>query len=131
MLVRTRDEIRGTEREVFAENRNWVSARFLLKDDGMGFSFHETTIFANTETRIWYKNHLEAVYCVEGEGEVETIADGKIYPLKPGTMYALNDHDEHYLRAFSELRLVCAFNPALAGREVHQPDGSYPLEGES
>lgn len=131
MLVRTRDEIRGTDREVFAENRNWVSARFLLKDDGMGFSFHETTIFANTETRIWYKNHLEAVYCVEGEGEVETIADGKIYPLKPGTMYALNDHDEHYLRAFSELRLVCAFNPALAGREVHLPDGSYPLEGES
>jgi len=131
MLVRTLDEIRGTDREVFAENRNWVSARLLLKDDGMGFSFHETTIFANTETRIWYKNHLEAVYCVEGEGEVETIADGKIYPLKPGTMYALNDHDEHYLRAFSELRLVCAFNPALAGREVHLPDGSYPLEGKS
>lgn len=131
MLVRTLDGIRGTDREVFAENRNWVSARLLLGDDGMGFSFHETTIFANTETRIWYKNHLEAVYCIEGEGEVETIADGKIYPIKPGTMYALNDHDEHYLRAFSELRLVCVFNPALAGREVHLPDGSYPLEGES
>jgi len=131
MLVRTLGEIRGTDREVFAENNNWVSARILLKSDNMGFSFHETTIFANTETHIWYKNHLEAVYCIEGEGEVETIADGKIHPIKPGTMYALNDHDEHYLRAFSELRLVCVFNPALTGREVHLADGSYPLDGES
>ena len=131
MLVRTLGEIRGTDREVFAENNNWVSARILLKSDNMGFSFHETTIFANTETHIWYKNHLEAVYCIEGEGEVETIADGKIHPIKPGTMYALNDHDEHYLRAFSELRLVCVFNPPLAGGEVHLADGSYPLDGES
>jgi len=130
MFVRTLDEIRGTEREVFAENKNWVSARLLLKDDYMGFSFHETTIFAGTQTLIWYKNHLEAVYCIEGEGEVETIDDGKKYPIRPGTMYALNDNDRHYLRAFSELRLVCVFNPALAGREVHLPDGSYPVEGE-
>ncbi|MDO9515983.1 MAG: ectoine synthase [Syntrophales bacterium] len=126
MLVRTVDEIRGTDREVFAENNNWVSERLLLKDDNMGFSFHETTIFANTETLIWYKNHLEAVYCIEGEGEVETIDDGKKHPIKSGTMYALNKHDKHYLRAFSQLRLVCVFNPALAGREVHLPDGSYP-----
>jgi ectoine synthase (EC 4.2.1.108) len=128
MLVRTLDEIRSTDREVFAENKNWVSARLLLKDDNMGFSFHETTIFANTETLIWYKNHLEVVYCIEGEGEVETIDDGKIYPIKSGTMYVLNNHDKHYLRAFSQLRLVCVFNPALAGREVHLPDGSYPLD---
>ncbi|HQI23528.1 MAG TPA: ectoine synthase, partial [Smithella sp.] len=68
MLVRTIDDIRGTRREVFAENKNWVSRRLLLKKDGMGFSFHETIIFAGTETHIWYKHHLEAVFCVEGEG---------------------------------------------------------------
>ncbi|MDT8272850.1 MAG: ectoine synthase, partial [Desulfomonilia bacterium] len=56
MLVRTLDEIRGTSREVFAENNNWASARLLLKDDNMGFSLHETTIFANTQTLIWYKH---------------------------------------------------------------------------
>ncbi|HHO75508.1 MAG TPA: ectoine synthase [Deltaproteobacteria bacterium] len=132
MLVRTVDEIRGTGREVFAENNNWVSLRLLLRDDNMGFSFHETTIFAGTETHIWYKNHLEAVYCIEGEGEVETIEDGRKYPIRPGTMYALDDNDRHYLRAFTELRLVCVFNPALAGREVHLSDGSYPAaDGES
>ncbi len=131
MLVRKIDEIRGTDREVFAENNNWVSERLLLKEDKMGFSFHETTIFPKTETFIWYKNHLEAVYCIEGEGEVETIEDGKIYPIKAGTMYALNDNDKHYLRAFTPLRMVCVFNPPVTGREVHLPDGSYPLGDES
>lgn len=128
MLVRTLDETRGTDREVFAENGNWVSTRLLLKNENMGFSFHETIIFADTETLIWYKNHLEAVYCIEGEGEVETLDDGKIYPITPGTLYALDNNDKHYLRAFKQLRLMCVFNPALAGREVHLPDGSYPVD---
>ncbi len=129
MIVRTIDEIRGTDCEVQAPNGNWVSRRMLLKKDGMGFSFHETVIHANTETHIWYKNHLEAVYCVEGEGEIETLKDGKVYGIEPGTMYALNENDEHYLRAYGEdMRLVCVFNPPLSGQEVHREDGSYALE---
>lgn len=129
MIVRTlKDDVENTEREVFAENGNWVSKRLLLKDDNMGFSFHETTIFAGTETLIWYKNHFEAVYCIEGEGEIESTEDGKIYSIKPGTMYALNKHDQHYLRAFDkDIKLVCVFNPPLTGSEVHKKDGSYPL----
>ncbi len=125
--MRTIDQIKNTEREVTAVNGNWVSRRLLFSDDEMGFSFHETTIYAGTETMIWYKNHLEAVYCVEGEGEVETIPDGEIYPIQPGTMYALNKHDKHYLRAFrNDLKLICVFNPSLTGDEVHDEDGSYP-----
>lgn len=126
MILRSIEEIKGTGREVFAKNKNWVSRRFLLQSDGMGFSFHETIIFAGTETHIWYKHHLEAVYCVEGKGEVETIADGNIYKIIPGTMYALNSHDEHYLRAQEDMRLLCVFNPAVTGKEVHLEDGSYP-----
>jgi len=127
MLVRTLDEIIGTERDVRAENGNWVSRRFLLKDDGMGFSFHETTIFAGTETLIWYKHHLEAVYCVGGEGEIEDLATGEIHPIRDGTLYALNAHDRHKLRASSDLRLICTFNPPITGREIHDDDGAYPL----
>ncbi|HOW57284.1 MAG TPA: ectoine synthase [Smithellaceae bacterium] len=126
MLVRKIEEIKATDREVFAENKNWVSRRLLLKKDNMGFSLHETIIFAGTETHIWYKHHLEAVYCVEGEGEIETVADGKVYRITPGTMYALNNHDEHYLRGRKDMRLICVFNPPLTGTEVHLPDGSYP-----
>ena len=126
MIVRTRDEVEGSSREVFAENGNWVSKRFLREEDNMGFSLNETIIYANSETLIWYKNHLEAVYCVDGEGEIETTEDGTVYPIKPGTMYALNKNDRHYLRAYNkDLQLLCVFNPPLVGDEVHDKDGSY------
>ncbi|AXV38662.1 MAG: L-ectoine synthase [Methanobacterium sp. BRmetb2] len=129
MIVRNMVEIEGTHREVKAENNNWSSKRILLKKDNMGFSLHETIIYAGSETLIWYKNHLEAVYCIEGEGEIETTVDGIIYPIKPGTMYALDQHDKHYLRAFDEdLRLICVFNPPLEGDEVHDEDGSYDIK---
>lgn len=129
MIVRSVDDIRGTPQEVAAPN--WVSRRLLLARDGMGFSFHETTILAGTETRIHYRNHLEAVFCVAGEGEIETVADGRKYGIRPGVMYALDRHDEHYLRARSELKLVCVFNPPLTGREVHDDQGAYPLPSET
>jgi L-ectoine synthase len=125
MIVRTLEEIQGTERDVQAPT--FVSRRFLLKKDGMGFSFHETTLYAGTETYIWYKNHLEAVYCIEGEGELEVLPDGPIYQISSGTMYALNGHEKHYLRAKTTLRMVCVFNPPLTGKEVHDADGVYPL----
>lgn len=123
MIVRQINDIIGSEQEIVADN--WASRRMLLKADGMGFSFHETIIFPGTETLIWYKNHLEAVYCIEGEGEVELIPEGTVHPIEPGTMYALNRHDKHYLRAKSRLRLICVFNPPLTGREVHDEEGVY------
>ncbi len=126
MIVRTLDEIIGTDRDVQSETGTWVSRRLLLKDDGMGFSYHDTTIFADTETLIWYKHHLEAVYCVGGEGELEVIETGEIFKIRNGTMYALDNHEKHYLRAFSDMRLICVFNPPLTGKEVHDKDGVYP-----
>ena len=125
MIVRTTEEIAGTERDVHAPT--FVSRRFLLKKDGMGFSFHETILYAGTETYIWYKNHLEAVYCIAGEGEVEVLPNGPVYQIRPGTMYALNGHEKHYLRAKTDLRMMCVFNPPLTGQEVHDKDGVYPL----
>lgn len=124
ILLRLQD-IAGTAQDVVTQN--WASRRLLLARDGMGFSLHETTVFAGTETFIWYKNHLEAVYCVAGEGEIEDLATGEVHAIAPGVMYALDRHDRHKLRAKSEMRLVCVFNPALTGREVHDADGVYPL----
>lgn len=127
MIVRTLEECRQSERRVVAEN--WESTRMLLKDDNMGFSFHVTTIYKNTDTHIHYKNHLESVYCVSGRGEIETLADGKVYPIEPGTLYILDQNDEHQLRAYKDEDMVmaCVFNPPLTGQEVHDKDGVYPL----
>lgn len=127
MIVKRLSDIIGTDNDVKAENGNWVSRRFLLKKDGMGFSFHDTTIFAGTETYIWYKNHLEAVYCVAGEGEIEDLETGITHPITDGTMYALNGNERHYLRARKDMRLICVFNPPLTGAEMHDEEGAYPL----
>ncbi|MBB5021313.1 ectoine synthase [Desulfurispira natronophila] len=128
MIVKSLDEIKGTEREVRAENGQWVSYRLLLKDEGMGFSFHVTTIFAGNDNFFQYKNHLESVYCVAGEGEIEDLETGIVYPIKPGTVYALDQHDRHRLRAFKDMTMACTFNPPVSGREVHDADGSYPAD---
>ena len=125
MIVRNIRDIDGTEDDVVTDT--WRSKRIILKKDGMGYSVHETTIFAGTETHIWYQNHLESVFCIQGEGEVETIPDGKIYPIRPGVLYALNEHDNHYLRAKTEMKMICVFNPPLTGREVHDEHGVYPI----
>ncbi|RHW23187.1 ectoine synthase [Pseudomonas jilinensis] len=127
MIVRTLKDCENSERRVASEN--WESTRMLLKDDNMGFSFHITTIYANTETHIHYKNHLESVYCMSGNGEIETLADGKVYPIEAGTLYILDQHDEHLLRGGSEdMKMACVFNPPLSGKEVHDKDGVYPLD---
>ena len=125
MIVRDINDIDGTQDDVVTDT--WRSKRIILKKDGMGYSVHETTIYAGAETHIWYQNHLESVFCIQGEGEVETIPDGTIYPIRPGVLYALNEHDNHYLRAKTEMKMICVFNPPLTGREVHDKDGVYPI----
>lgn len=128
MIVRTLDECRQSERRIVAETGTWESVRMLLKDDQMGFSFHITTIYKGTETHIHYQNHLESVYCMSGEGEIAVVG-GETYPIKPGTLYILDKHDEHYLRAYkgADMVMACAFNPPLTGAEVHDENGVYPI----
>jgi L-ectoine synthase len=125
MIVKSLSDVIGTKDEVKADT--WTSRRLLLRKDGMGYSLHDTLIHAGTETHIWYQNHLEAVYCIEGEGEVETLADGKVHPIKAGMVYALDKHDRHFLRAKTQMRMICVFNPPLTGQETHDAEGVYPL----
>jgi L-ectoine synthase len=125
MIIRSLKEIQGTQREVKAPT--FTSRRFLLKNDQLGFSLHDTILYAGTATSIWYKYHVEAVYCIEGEGELEVLPEGPVYGITPGTLYALDSHEKHILRAKTNLRMVCVFTPPLTGQEVHNDEGIYPL----
>lgn len=125
MIVRTLADIEGTERAV--EGPTFVSRRFLLASDGVGFSFHDTVLYAGTTTNMWYANHVEAVYCIEGEGELEDLVNDTTYQIAPGTLYTLDGHEKHILRAHSDLRMMCVFTPPLTGQELHDENGTYPL----
>ncbi|MGD8177111.1 ectoine synthase [Marinimicrobium sp. ARAG 43.8] len=128
MIVRKLKEAEKTERKVQSEG--FDTTRLLLKNDNMGFSFGITTIYRDAELHLHYTNHLEAVYCVSGYGEIENLKDGKKYAIEPGTLYALDQHDDHMLRGFEEMKLACVFNPPLHGKEKHNPDGAYELDAE-
>ncbi|WP_305909138.1 ectoine synthase [Methylomarinum sp. Ch1-1] len=130
MIVRNLQDEEKTGRRIVSPDGNWESTRMLLKDDNMGFSFHITTIYAGADFQMHYKNHLESVYCMAGEGEVETLEDGKKYPITPGTLYVLDKHDKHILRAFKEMKMACVFNPPVTGKEVHNAEGAYELEAD-
>lgn len=125
MIVRTIDEITDTDADV--KSANWRSKRIVLSKDGAGFSVHETTLYAGTVNQFWYANHVEAVFVVEGEGEITDLADGTTHQLAPGSIYLLNNHDKHEVRPRTEMRTVCVFNPPITGREVHDEHGVYPL----
>ena len=123
MIIRTLDEVIGTERDV--DGGGWRSRRLLLKRDAMGFSLHDTVLEAGWEQEMEYANHLEACYIIHGEAEITDLATGETHELRPGTVYALDAHDRHLMRVKSEMRLICVFNPALAGGETHNESGGF------
>ncbi len=123
MLVRTLEEITGTDRDVRGDG--WRARRHFVRADGLGFSLSETTVDPGVELQPWYKHHQEACFVIDGEAEITEPATARVHRIGPGDAYAPGN-DRHTIRVLSPLRLVCVFSPALTGRETHDADGSYP-----
>lgn len=117
--------VRKLEDVTCVEWGNGLSRRFLTEADGVGYTVTDTIVRAGTKSRLEYRNHLESCYCIEGSGEVIDTA-GVSHPITPGTLYALDRHDAHWLVAspHEDLRLVCMFTPALRGDETHDLDSA-------
>lgn len=124
MIVRTLASILNTP--AHAKGVSYESRRILLAADGLGYSLHDTICKAGTEQLLQYRNHVETNYIIEGQGSVTNVATGQVWPLGPGTVYVLDHHEAHLLRAETDLRIVCVFTPALTGQERHDASGSYP-----
>ena len=124
MIVRKLQAIRKSDQNVRTDQ--WESARLLLKDDDMGFSFHVTTMYAGEEIHMHYQNQLEAVLVLKGTGTIEDLGTGVTHRLASGVMYALNAHDKHVVRPETDILTACVFNPPVTGREVHDENGAYP-----
>jgi len=129
VIVRCVGDIEDTERDV--RTPNWRSKRLVLAQERVGFSMHETVVYPGTVNDFWYANHVEAVFVIEGEGELIDKETGTCYQLSPGTLYLLDQHERHQLRPRTRMRTVCVFNPPVTGREVHDEYGVYPLIAES
>ena len=122
MIVKTLEDVVGTKGE--AHGDKWHSLRLLYAEDGMGVTLTDSILEAGFDMVLWRKNHLATCYCLEGEGTVEALDTGVIHEIKPGTLYAMNDHDRHRVKAQTKMRIIATFSPALTGDEVHDADGS-------
>lgn len=129
VIVRTTEEITGTHRDVAA--KQWRSKRIVLADDRVGFSFHETTINANSVSEFHYRHHVEAVWVVEGTGTLTNRETGEEFTLRPGTMYLLDGHERHRVTTDTQMRMLCVFNPPVTGQEVHDENGAYPAPAQA
>ena len=124
MIVRNLKSLARTDRHV--KSHSSKSTRFLLADDGMGYSLNLTEIEAGLEIEMRYDHHFETVHCISGTGSIEDMATSEVHHIGPGTLYALDKHDHHILRSKTRLELICVFNPALKGTEIREPRGGYP-----
>jgi len=125
MIVRTLEEVKT--RGGYRENPGvWSSARYLLRDDRVGFTVTQTTLAPGACQEMEYRHHIEANLIIEGQGEVTDLTTGATYPLGPGSMYTLDKHERHLIKTTTQMRIVCIFTPALVGPETHDEHGSYP-----
>ncbi len=127
-LVRTLKEIVGTARDIdFGYGH---SRRFLVKGDGFNISIHNTTVYLNTSIPLEYKNHIEAVYYIRGQGKYTwnngeeehgfTIDDAS---GDEGTLFLMDNNDAHHVETKGvESEALCVFYPALEGTENHKFD---------
>jgi L-ectoine synthase len=119
------DDIRGTPRAVHCPQGGFISYRYLLESDGLGYTVTRTFIPKGLPQTWHYTKHLESCYCVSGEALLGNLETGEKFTIKPGTLYALDRHDKHLFCALEDTTLICVFNPPLKGREVHGADHSY------
>ena len=126
MIVRTLDEIlKSNDRYVkFGKSE---SRRFLLKADGMGFTFTDGLVQDGAEGQFWWKNHIMSNYFIEGEGEIEVLEpERRTFQIKPGTMFACDKHEKFIIRVRKRVRNISIITPPFTGREVPGADGTYP-----
>jgi L-ectoine synthase len=123
MIYHSAKDLEGTSRYVQAEG--FVSIRLALAEDNLGFTVTEATGRTEIDMEIEHKNHIEAVYVLEGTGEVELVESGEVYKLYPGVFYAFDKHERHTYRLDTDVKAIAIFNPPLVGDEINDDEGGY------
>jgi len=119
------DDLDGMGRKVSCPNGGFISYRYLLEEDRMGYSMTKTVIPKGDPQHWHYKSHLESCYCISGHGTLTNLSNGEAFEIGPDTTYVLDKNDDHLFQAHETVTLICVFNPPLQGKETHRPDGTY------
>ena len=120
MIIRSKNEVTAVDWG------NGRSHRLLVDADGMGFALAHTVVAAGSQSKLQYRRHLEACYCISGKGRVISADGTTTHTIEPGVLYALDAHDAHTLAAAAgeDMHLISVFNPPIRGDERHTLDSS-------
>lgn len=125
MIIRSLEDLQATGR--YAEKPGvFTSARYLLREDRVGFTMTQTSVAAGTHQEMAYAHHVEANLVLDGEGVLTDLDTGDAHELRPGVMYTFDGHERHTIDATTDMRIVCIFRPSLLGTETHDETGAYP-----
>lgn len=129
MKVISLENVKKEKKYVECPHKDFVSNRFLLANDNMGYTITKTVLPKNNNTQIWhYKNHLESCYCIKGKGILINLETNEKHIIKKDVLYVLDKHEKHRLIIEKDMELICVFNPPLTGKELHKKDGSYGVQ---
>ena len=118
MIVRSFKDIEGTDRTSRPSPAPGRASASSSPRSGSASPCTRPSCTPGTETSMWYANHIEAVLCVEGEAELTNDETGEKHRITPGTMYLLDGHERHTMRAQDRLPLRLRLQPAR-----HRPGG--------
>ena len=123
VIVRSIDDIVGTERDVFWGNGR--SRRLLVKDDGLGFALCVTLGNPNTDSALQYRNHFESCYYISGSGEY--VWESGSHPIDTdksfSTVFIMDQNDAHRMVVRDESVCLSIFTPPIEGHEKHDLSG--------
>ena len=71
MIIRRIEDVVGIKGD--ASGDLWRGFRLLHEEDGMGVTIVDAILEPGFKMDVWQKNHLEACYCIEGEGTVQEL----------------------------------------------------------
>ena len=94
-------------KKVCCPNGGFISYRYLLESDNMGFTLTKTIIPKGDSQHWHYKHHLEACYCISGKGILTDNATLRQHDILPGTVYAVDKNDSHFFQAVEDCILIC------------------------
>ncbi len=86
MFVRRQGDIAGTQNEMIRGdgNKSLRSLRMLTRADGCGFSLSDAYFSAGFSLDLWYKNHVEANFIINGVVRLDDVTSGRSWELKGG-----------------------------------------------
>lgn len=76
MIVKPLEDVYDTKGEMHVDR--WHSLRLLHLEDGLGVTLTDSILEEGFEMVLWQKSHVEACYCLEGEGTVEEFDPGTV-----------------------------------------------------